>query len=161
MKKSIFVYFSYSGDNDQLATILKRKLNCDTLKLEPIKNYTDNSIKILFQGGHESVSKKLPALKPYVFDPNDYEIIIIATPVWAWTFSPVLRSFLNDNQIINKKIILLCSHRGNPGKTIKHLTEKLPNNQIIYTHEIHAPIKDNENIKKLTEDIIFSIKHNE
>lgn len=157
MKKTIFIYFSYSGDNKIFADIIKRELECDLLRLEPVKEYTNSNIKILFQGGYESVAKKLPTLKPYEFNANDYEYIIIATPVWASTFAPVLRSFFQDNPITNKKIILTCSHRGGPGNTIKNLTDVFSNNQVIYTTEIKAPIVDDDNTKKIVGDIISRI----
>ncbi len=153
MKKTIFIYFSYSGDNDKLATILKKEINCDILKLEAEKEYTNSSIKILFQGGQESVRKKTPALKPYNICLDDYEYIIFGTPVWAWTYAPVLRSFLHDNTISNKKIVLTCTHRGGPGKTLENFIEALPDNQIILRRDIHAPIENNDKVDKLIEDI--------
>lgn len=159
MNKTIFIYFSYSGDNDRLATLLKRETNCDILKLEAENEYTDNNIKIYFQGGKEAVSKKLPTLKPYTFDSNKYDFIIFATPVWAWTFSPVLRTFISENKIQNKKIVALCSHRGSPGKTLEHLIKELPNNQFIFTKEIHAPIKEDGNINKFLEELVLILKH--
>lgn len=161
MNKTIFVYFSYSGDNDKLAALLKRDLACDILKLEPATDYTNNSIKIIFQGGKESSGKKTPDLKPYHFDMEEYDNIILGTPVWAWTFSPVLRRFLQDNKLAGKKIILLCTHRGMPGKTMANLTEFLANNQIVFTKEIHAPIADEEEIKELIQEIKANIKQQE
>jgi hypothetical protein len=116
---------------------------------------------ILFQGGKESRTRKLPTLQPYDFDPTDYEFIIIGTPVWAWTFAPVLITFLNENEIANKKIILTCSHRGSPGKTIDNLIDNLPNNQIIFSTEIKASIKDDNRIKKIIEDIKLNIIHHQ
>lgn len=159
MEKTIFIYFSYSGDNDKLSNILQRELDCEVLKLEPEKEYTNSSIKILFQGGNESVRKKSPELKPYTFDPNQYDFIIFGTPVWAWTFAPVLRSFIQNNLISNKKIILTCTHRGGPGKTIENFKEILPNNQIVLSRDIHAPIENNDKINQLIEDIKLNIKY--
>lgn len=153
MNKTIFIYFSYSGDNDNFANILQRELNCDILKLQPEKKYTNSSIKILFQGGNEALRKKAPALIPYNFDSSKYSTIIFGTPVWAWTLSPVIRTFLQDNTISNKDIVLTCSHRGSPGHTIDNLIQLLPNNNIIFNQEIHAPIADNYEIIQIIDGI--------
>lgn len=158
MVRTILIYFSYSGDNDKFADILKRELNCDVLKLEPESEYTNSSLKILFQGGHESIRKKAPILKPYNFNADDYTFIIFAGPVWAWSFAPVLRSFLQINPIINKRIILTCTHRGQPGKTIDNFSNILSNNEIVIKEEIQAPIEGNNKINKIIEDIKVKIK---
>ncbi|MBI9032825.1 NAD(P)H-dependent oxidoreductase [bacterium] len=153
MKKTVFIYFSYSGDNDKLAELFKQQLGCDILKLEPMTEYTHNSIKILFQGGSESIRKKSPELKSYHFNSADYEAIIIGTPVWAWTFSPPLRTFMLENEIKNKQIYLTCTHRGSPGNTIQNLREFFSDNEIILTKEIHAPIGEKENIELFFEEV--------
>lgn len=147
MTKSIFIYFSYSGDNEKFAKVLESTLNCDILRLIPENEYTNSSIKILFQGGNESLRKKTPSLKKYDFNPQDYDLIILGGPVWAWTFAPVLRSFLASVNLDNKNIVLTCSHRGSPGKTIEHLQELLPESKILLTKELHAPVEDNSNLQ--------------
>ncbi len=149
MKKSIFVYFSYSGDNDKLANLLQKKINCETLKLVPEKEYTNSSIKILFQGGNESLKKKCPNLKAYDFNPDNYDLIIIGTPVWAWTLSPVLRSFLANNSFDKKTVAITCTHRGSAGKTIENIENELRGNEIILKEEIHAPIEDNQKVNEI------------
>ena len=159
MKKTIFIYFSYSGDNDTLANILKSEIDCDILKLEAEKEYTLNSMKILFQGGKESIRKETPSLKPYSFDPEQYDYIIFGTPVWAWSFAPVIRTFLSNTTISNKNILLTCTHRGSVGSTISNFTENLPNNQIVLEREIHAPIENNDKVSKLIEDIKLNINY--
>ncbi|NCC55607.1 MAG: hypothetical protein EOM11_09040 [Erysipelotrichia bacterium] len=63
--------------------------------------------------------------------------------------------------ISDKKIILTCTHRGGPGKTIENFKEILPNNQIILSRDIHAPIENNDKIHQLIEDIKLNIKYHE
>ncbi|MBR1929909.1 MAG: hypothetical protein IJ833_00290 [Lachnospiraceae bacterium] len=51
-----------------------------------------------------------PALQPYEFNIEKYDRIIFGTPVWASTFVPPLRTFINDNpDVKDKKIAVFTS----------------------------------------------------
>ncbi len=153
MKKAIFIYFSYSGDNEKFAKLLENQVNCDTLRIIPEKKYTSSTIKILFQGGNESLRKKSPSIESYDFNPENYDLIIIGTPVWAWTLAPVMRTFLTRTQLKNKNIVLTCTHRGKPGKTIEHLVELIPESNILITKEFHAPVENNSEINNFISNL--------
>ena len=140
MHKTIFVYFSYSGGNDKIAKHLQDELGCDILKLETEATYSPTSLKTMFAGGMESVRKISPALKPYTFDSAKYDNIIIGTPVWAWTFSPALRTFTDHTKVKGKNVLLTCTHGGKPGKTIEKLTYLFAGNNILFKKEIKVPI---------------------
>lgn len=58
--------------------------------------------------------KSEPELKKLSKDPNNYDIIIIGTPVRAYTYTPAIRTFLKTIQLKNKKIALFCTHEGGP-----------------------------------------------
>lgn len=157
MHKTIFVYFSYSGGNDRIAKHLQDEFGCDILKLETETTYSPTSLKAMFAVGMESVRKISPALKPYTFDPAKYDNIIIGTPVWAWTFSPALRSFTDNTKIVGKNVLLTCTHGGKPGKTIEKLVELFVGNNVLFKKEIKVPITS-DIIEKLSLEITEVLK---
>jgi len=53
-------------------------------------------------------------------DFDKYDEIVLGSPVWAFTFSPFLKKFLRENKFKNKKVTILLTHEGGPGKTLKH-----------------------------------------
>ena len=61
-----------------------------------------------------------PQLQPYDFKAEQYDQIIIGTPVWASNFAPPIRTFLHDNKsIFNKKIaVFMCFSGGGSDKAI-------------------------------------------
>jgi menaquinone-dependent protoporphyrinogen IX oxidase len=81
--------------------------------------------------------KKKPELAPYQFDPEIYDLIIIGTPVWAWSFAPPLRTFFNDHSLEDKKVALFITHQGGPGKTLANMETELPNARIIAKRDFH------------------------
>ncbi len=51
---------------------------------------------------------------------DQYDEIVLGSPVWAFTFVPFLKRFLKDNKFKNKKVTLLITHEGGPRHTLKH-----------------------------------------
>jgi hypothetical protein len=85
--------------------------------------------------------KRKPELMPLVHDPTGYDLVMIGTPVWAWTLSPPVASFLSAVNLKDKQIGLFCCHGGNAGKTIVHMKNLLPNCRVIGEIEFFEPIK--------------------
>lgn len=54
-----------------------------------------------------------PALQPYEFNIEKYDRIIFGTPVWASTFVPPFRTFIQVNpNVKEKKITVFTCFRG-------------------------------------------------
>ena len=70
-----------------------------------------------------------------------YDLIIIGTPVWMSTYTPAIKSFLQNNLISNKKIALFCSHEGGAGETLINLQKELVGNEILGVMDFLAPLK--------------------
>jgi menaquinone-dependent protoporphyrinogen IX oxidase len=62
------------------------------------------------RGGKQVVMKETPKLKHFTINPNDYDLIIMGTPVRAFNYTPAFRTFFQDYKIENKKIALFCTH---------------------------------------------------
>ena len=86
---------------------------------------------------------KKPELNPVDKNPQEYDLIFIGTPVWAWNPAPPLKSFLSSRSIMNKKIALFCCHGGGKGKIFKRFKELLPGNQILGEIDFFEPLKKN------------------
>ena len=122
--KTIIVYYSLTGNVAQTAQKLAEALGADTLALEPEKAYPDKGAKKFLWGGKCAVMKEKPALKPYDFAAENYDRVILATPVWASTFAPPLRTFVEDNRaaLAGKTMAaLVCCSGGGPEKALAKL----------------------------------------
>ena len=65
--------------------------------------------------------KKTPPLKEYDLDTDAYDTFIVGSPVWAWTYSPPLRTFFSQNDIEGKNVVVFCCHEGGMGNTLKEM----------------------------------------
>ena len=65
--------------------------------------------------------KEIVELEEYDFDEKNYDLVIVGTPVWAFTFSPAIRSFFLKNSLFGKKVAFFCCHEGGPKNTLEDM----------------------------------------
>ena len=111
-------------------------------------------------GGSAVTFKKKPDLKPYSFNASDYDLVILATPVWAGTFTPPLRTFLEDNDLAGKKIAVIASSAGgDSAKCINALKDLSKADALVAQLSLVDPKdKPSEANDKLIEDFISKVK---
>ena len=144
--KTLVVYYSFEGNTQLVAETIAKILGADLLKLQPEKEIGTKGFMKYFWGGRQAVMKHKPKLLPIDKNPNDYDLLIIGTPVWAFTFTPPLRTLFEEHPVQGKKIALFITHEGVPGKIFMHLQKLLSNNKICAELEILSPLKkDQEN----------------
>lgn len=156
--KKLVIYYSFEGSTEFIAKIIAEKLGADVLKLEPEKEIKSRGFLKFFLGGRQAMMKEKPELKPLAKNPLDYDLIFIGTPVWAWTFSPPLRSFFNQVKLKNKKIVLFCSFGGGLGKTFVNMKKELVGNEIIAEKTFQEPVKNPEKGRKEVEEWIGDLR---
>jgi len=107
------------------------EINADILELKPEKELNSESSMKYFWGGYQATMKKKPKLNPITMNPLDYDLIIIGTPVWAWTFSPPIRSFISMFDLSGKKVALWMCNGGEPKQAIEKFRNELKRSTII------------------------------
>ena len=129
--KILVVYYSFEGNTKYIAEGIAEATNADLLELKPKKEMRSRGFSKFVWGGAQVYMQKKPELLPYDKNPQDYDVIFIGTPVWAWTLTPVIRSFLSNANINGKRIGLFSCHGGQAGKSFENMKELLPNNTFI------------------------------
>lgn len=64
-------------------------------------------------------------------DLNNYDEIIIGSPVWWYSITPVIRSFLKENNLERKTIVPFATNAGWLGRTFKEIKELCENSNVI------------------------------
>ncbi len=131
--KSLIVFYSLTGNCKKKAEELKGEYSADILELKFKKGFTKAKMNFsnMLIGGFQAATKKTPKINHLDINLNNYNQIIIGTPVWASNITPPIRTFLKNNIIKNKKIILFISFKGEIGNSISELKEILKENEII------------------------------
>lgn len=124
--KSIIVYYSLEGNTDYAAKRIAQLMGAELLRLETVKNYPQGRVSKYIFGGKSVVFGDVPKLQPYQFSAEDYDLIILGTPIWAGNFAPPLRTFMQENTIGQKEVALFaCCGGGSADKTFRSLTQAL------------------------------------
>ncbi len=95
--KTLVVYYSLEGNTEYVAEKLKNRIGADLLKLVPKKAYHDKGFAKFFWGGKSAVMAEKPELEEVSVDLSGYDRIVFGFPVWASTFTPPLRTFIEDH----------------------------------------------------------------
>lgn len=118
--KTAIIYYSMSGNTEFVADKIEEIIGADVIRIEPVKSYPDQGAMKFFWGGKSAVMGEKPKLQPYEFSLEQYDKIIIGTPVWASNFAPPIRTFIHENpDVKGKKIaVFTCFSGGGADKAI-------------------------------------------
>ena len=117
MIKRLVVYHSYTGNTKRIAEMIQKQLNCDILELQPKVPFSTDYQEVVDEYQNNSISNKEVEIKDIDLNLEAYDEIIIGTPVWWYTISPVVVTFLKKYDLSGKKIYLYATNAGWLGHT--------------------------------------------
>jgi flavodoxin len=97
--KAVVAYFSVTGHTEAAAKAIALALRADIEPIEAVKPLPQSRFSLLLFGGYAAKQKREWAAKPASRKLIDYDLVVIGTPIWAWTLNPVVRSWLRLNPI--------------------------------------------------------------
>jgi len=140
--KTLIIYYSLTKNTKFIADLIVQEIGADILELKTKKQLINpRGFMKYFWGGKQVIMKEIPELELLAKNPEDYDLLIIGTPVWAWNFTPPLRAFFINTKLNGKKIALFCTHGGDPRKTLVNMVAELAGNEIIGQIDFREPLK--------------------
>ena len=115
--KRLVIYYSYTGNTKKIALMIKNKLNCDILELEPKVPFSNDYDEVVGEYQNNSINNKVVEIKDINLNISEYDEIIIGTPVWWYTMCPVITTFLKQYDLTNKTIYPYATNAGWLGHT--------------------------------------------
>lgn len=112
MSNKLIVFYSYTNHTKIIAEGIQKQLQCDIIELKPVKPYSNDYDIVVGQEQNNESTKKTPEIENKNLDLSKYDEIILGTPVWWYTIAPVVRTFLKENDLSNKKIIPFATNAG-------------------------------------------------
>lgn len=117
--KALIAYYSYRGNTKRIAELIAKETGADTLRIETVVPYEGSYNKVVNQGQDEVNAGYRPAIKPLSIDLSKYDTIILGTPVWWYTFTPAMHTFLKSQDWSGKKLYPFATNGGWIGHTFK------------------------------------------
>lgn len=101
--RGAIVFYSFSGNTRRACLFLKDKAASLGSSLDLIDLKLEKEVTSFFAQCLEAALNKKPALIEANYDLEKYDFLIFASPVWAFTYAPALRSYLNKIKGLENK----------------------------------------------------------
>lgn len=112
--KKLLVYYSWSGVTRTVAKALARDLTADIEELR-CSRYSPGGAGFL-RAAYDSWKGNLPPIEPLAHVPSQYELVVIAGPIWAFHPATPVRTFLKQERTHLPLVAFLLTHGGSAGE---------------------------------------------
>jgi flavodoxin len=142
--KTLVLYTSISGNTELIAQEIANELDAKPLKVST--NVRMGSGNVGLSWGDVKGLKGLPLVLEGI-GPDGYDLVVIGTPIWIWSPSPVIHAFLLQHPIRDKDVAVFSTSGGDIGKGLDRLVSILKGNHLIGRRDFSDPKKDPEKSK--------------
>lgn len=113
--KTLVVYYSATGNTENVAKIIAEKTNGQLFKIEPKDTYsgddldwTNENSRVTREYENES-ERSVELVSTNVDDWNTYETVFIGYPIWWGIAAWPVDNFVKNNDFTGKKVIPFCT----------------------------------------------------
>lgn len=116
MSKILVSYFSASGVTKEVAGKIATVTGGELFEIEPVNLYTEEDLDWMNKQSRSSIemrdSSSRPEIKNKISNLDDYDTVLLGFPVW-WDLAPtIINTFLEENNLENKKIYVFATSGG-------------------------------------------------
>jgi flavodoxin len=143
--KTLVVYYTRTGNSKFAAETIAAELGGD---IDEVVDLKKRQGKLAYMScGRDAMSGKETEIAPTTRNPADYDLIVIVQPVWAWSPTPAIRTYVNRNDLAGKKVALFFG-----GSNLRQAVEKtkalMPNSAFVGELALDEPLKNKEEAEK-------------
>ena len=149
MSKILVSYFSASGVTKVVASKIAHAVGGDLFEIEPVNKYTSEDLDWTNKQSRSSVEMGNPASRPEVKNKvsnlNDYDTVLIGFPVW-WDLAPtIVNTFIEENNLENKKIYIFATSGGSSvNNSFDNLKNTYRNLNFISAKKLSSNVSDSD-----------------
>ena len=126
--KALVVYYTRTGTTKSAGQAIAGELKAagHEVTVEEIIDKTKRSGIIgWLKAGRDAMRKYDTEIEPVKADAGAFDIVVAGTPVWAWTATPAIRTFLTAHGAKMKKAAFFCTMGGSGDKGTFEQMEKV------------------------------------
>lgn len=87
----------------------------------------------------DALIRATPPIESPAKDPGDYDLVVVGTPVWAWSVSSPIRSYLQQNAQRFKRVAFYCTDAGRSDKRVFGELARLCGQEPVATFMVSEP----------------------
>lgn len=145
--KKLIIYHSYTGNTKTIAESIQKNLNCDILELTPKVPFSDDYQEVVDKYQKNSIKDKEIEINEITINLDEYSEIILGSPVWWYTVTPVIATFFKQYDLSNKTIYPFATNAGWLGHTFEDIKKLCPNS--IVKNEMNIVFSEDYRQKEL------------
>jgi flavodoxin len=127
----------FPGNVAKMANWIQEEVGGELVSIKVKEPYSSNYDECLDRSSEEKADSARPELETQVEDISKYDTIFIGYPNWWYTAPMAIFSFIENNDLSGKKIILFCSHgTGGLARSVRDIREALPKDVKLETNVI-------------------------
>lgn len=153
-KKILTVYYSNGGNTKSVAQNLHSIVGGDIKEIKLIEKYPNNIFKMSKLARKQIKEGYLPKIGD--IDISNYDIIFVGSPIWNFSMSLPVKSFLKNNNFENKTLIPFFTYSGGASK--KNVINEVKD--VVSTKDIRKPLFMFENGIFLTKEQLIKWLNN-
>ena len=127
--KILIVYFSWGGNTRMVANHI---------------HYPDSYEEVIQIAPGELESDYRPELKTKVENMDEYDTLIVGTPIWGGHLTPAMKSFLAGYDLSGKYIAPFCTHGGSgTAQSVSDIRSVCPNSTLLGSLAVYGNRAEN------------------
>lgn len=138
--KSLVVYFSWSGNTENVAKSIQSQTGSDIFQIVPATPYSDDYDTVVDLAQEEQKNNARPAISNSIENMEQYDVIYVGFPNWWGDMPMILYTFFDTYDLSGKTVALFCTSGGSGLLNTVNEVKSLEPNAIV-TDGLH--IRDN------------------
>lgn len=111
-RKILITYFSHTGNTRTVARQIHAVVGGDLLELQTVQTYPGDHASTVRQAEREREDNFHPQLSTHFPAMDEYDVIFVGYPVWAYTMPMALYSFFDRFTFPGKTVVPFSTHMG-------------------------------------------------
>ncbi len=126
--KSLVVYFSWSGNTENVAKSIQSQTDSDIFEIVPATPYSDDYDTVLDVAQEEQQNNARPAISGDIENLEQYDVIYVGFPNWWGDMPMILYTFFDTYDLSGKTVALFCTSGGSGlSNTVNEVKSLEPN----------------------------------
>lgn len=110
--KSLVVYFSWSGNTENVAKSIQSQTDSDIFEIVPATPYSNDYNTVVDLAQEEQRNNARPAISGNIENIEQYDVIYVGFPNWWGDMPMILYTFFDTYDLSGKTVALFCTSGG-------------------------------------------------
>ncbi|MDD2957147.1 MAG: flavodoxin [Lachnospiraceae bacterium] len=129
--KVLIAFFFWGGNTKGVAEGIQKQTGADLFEITLVEPHSNDYNTVLDQAQHDQNIQARPEITEHIDNMDEYDTILIGYPNWWYSAPMPVFSFLEENDLSDKRVVLFCSHgTGGLASSVKDISAVLPDSQV-------------------------------